>query len=169
MIKHIKGYEDRYTVDEDGNVFSILRKRYRKQQHDRDGYLYVGLCKDGVVSNKYVHDLVAEAFIPNPDSLPEVNHKDENKENNNVSNLEWCTSKYNNNYGTAIERRRQKRINGAQSKTVYQYSLSGELIKVWPSTREVERQTGWSQVLIAMACRGVIHTAKGYKWSYVPL
>ena len=67
---------------------------------NRYGYMYVNLRKDGVTKQQYIHRLVAQAFIPNPNNLPEVNHKDEDKTNNNVKNLEWCDRKYNINYGT---------------------------------------------------------------------
>lgn len=80
--------------------YRIQKERIRKCEVGSNGYLHVLLCKNGKYITHNVHRLVAETFIPNPDNLPEINHKDENKENNCVDNLEWCTRKYNMNYGT---------------------------------------------------------------------
>ena len=110
--KSIPGYEGLYEVSSYGRVKSLeryksnnggiqlIKEKILKPHNTKKGYLTVQF------SNKIfkVHRLVAEAFIPNPDNLPMVNHKDEDKTNNNVDNLEWCTAKYNSNYGTAIER-----------------------------------------------------------------
>ena len=108
MWKEIKGYENLYEVNENGIIKSIphLRKngvngsyinkgRIMKQRINTSGYLVLRLSKNGVVKNEFVHVIVAKAFIPNPHNLPQVNHKDENKLNNNVDNLEWCDNKYN--------------------------------------------------------------------------
>ena len=118
--KDIKGYEGFYQVSNIGNVKSLKRivnnsttyggkatvkERILKPKTDKDGYESVGLRKDGKVKHFRVHRLVATAFIPNPNSYPIVNHKDEVKNNNIVSNLEWCTVRYNNTYGTTCERR----------------------------------------------------------------
>lgn len=109
--KDIEGYEGLYQVSE-GEVKSLNYNKTKKERVLKKsivgGYYTVNLHKDGVMKTYYVHKLVAEAFIPNPDNLPCINHKDENKLNNSVSNLEWCTVKYNTNYGTCIERRKEK-------------------------------------------------------------
>ena len=94
---------------------------------------------------------------------PVINHKDENPKNNNVENLEWCTQGYNNTYGG-----RTQRMAESQSKKVYQYTLDGELVKIWNSTREC-REEGYSQGHVAACCRGERKQHKGYKWSYEPL
>ena len=101
--KDIDGYEGYYQVSNMGRVYSVKNKMLLKQ-HLKRGYLECVLCKNG--ERKYIqaHRLVAITFIPNPDNLPQVNHKDENKQNNCVSNLEWCTAEYNINYGTRTER-----------------------------------------------------------------
>ena len=105
MKKDIKGYEGLYSVDEHGNVYG---------QHDNlltpydngYGYLIVDLHgKDGSKKHRKVHRLIAETLLPNPLYLPEVNHKDENKHNNALNNLEWCTSSYNKRYGTGRKSR----------------------------------------------------------------
>ena len=112
----IKGYENLYEVSNLGRVRSleryvksktgtrIVKERILKPVNVGSGYLGVGLYKEGKVRIIYVHRLVAQAFIPNPNNLPEVNHKDENKTNNRVENLEWCTREYNMSHGTRSER-----------------------------------------------------------------
>ncbi len=110
--KSINGYDGLYEVSNYGRVRSLdhydclgrlQRGRVLKPQRDGKGlYLHIGLWKDGKSKPRNIHRLVAEAFIPNPNNLPEVNHKDENKLNNSVSNLEWCDHKYNNNYGSKV-------------------------------------------------------------------
>ena len=119
-----------------------------------------------------MHRLVADAFIPNPNGLKYVNHKDENKMNNNVSNLEWCTAKYNSNYGTSIARRVEHQdwtsIADKQSKTVYQYSKSLSLIRVWKSTAECGRNS-FNPASISKCCAGHLKTYKGFIWRYEPI
>lgn len=95
MYRDIRGFEGYYQVNENGEVFSIRRRKKLKHAFARRGYLKVRLQKDGLDKTLLVHRLVADAFIPNPEALPHVNHKDGNRENNQVSNLEWCTSKEN--------------------------------------------------------------------------
>lgn len=93
QIKPIKGFENLYTIDSSGRVFGIKFNRYLKLQKDKDGYLHCGLCKNNKAKTYKVHRLVAITFIPNPNNLPQVNHIDANKANNNVSNLEWSSVK----------------------------------------------------------------------------
>lgn len=102
VFKPIKGYEGLYYITEDGKIYSSIQNKWLKTRISR-GYPVVNLQ----MKTKYIHRLVAETFIPNPDNLPVVNHKDENKLNSSVDNLEWCTYKYNNNYGTCKERRKE--------------------------------------------------------------
>ena len=102
--RYIKGYEGNYQISTLGRVKSFYKKDVLKPGKLRDGYLIVGLYKEGKRKHYKVHKLVAEAFIPNPNNYKEINHKDENKSNNCVSNLEWCTHKYNINYGTRSQR-----------------------------------------------------------------
>lgn len=104
-MKDIKGYEGLYAVTEDGQIWSYRRKKFLKLDGKVGDYQSIGLSKDGKVKGYAVHRLVAQAYIPNPDNLPMVNHKDEVKSNNCVDNLEWCTREYNCNYGTAVQRR----------------------------------------------------------------
>ena len=119
LWKPVKYYEGSYEISNYGRVKSIERTVYKQDgvtvcghikehyvtQHDNGhGYLFVNLWKNNKSKREYVHRLVALTFIDNPDNLPQVNHKDEDKQNNCVENLEWCTQKYNNTYGTKLER-----------------------------------------------------------------
>lgn len=162
--KDISGYEG-YQVSDLGRVKSLNYRRTGKERvlvgcKDKDGYLRVDLCKDGREKKCKVHRLVAKAFIPNPEGLPQVNHKDECKTNNVLSNLEWCDAKYNVNYGTRT---------GRTSKTVYQYTLDGLLVKSYPSANEAKRRTGYNQGLISACCNGKLKHAYGFIWSYIPI
>lgn len=122
----IKGYEGSYEVDQFGRVFALdrtvrvddngrvydkpIRERQLKQSVHSKGYKTVTLTKDGVSKTAFVHRLVAEAFIPNENNLPCINHKDEDKTNNFVENLEWCTVQYNSTYGKARQKQAAKLI-----------------------------------------------------------
>lgn len=159
--KPVVGYEGHYQVSNCGRVKSIkFGKEIIMKQNIRRGYYYVNLYKNGILKTYQVHRLVAEAFLDNPDNLPCVNHKDENKLNNNVDNLEWCTIRYNNCYNDGqIKRARFKR------KKVYQYDLNGNLIKEWISVNDAGRN-GYNQGNVAACCRGERKTYKGFRWSY---
>lgn len=106
--KDIKGYEGKYQVSNYGSVKTLNYRRTGTARllipKNDKGYLAVGLYKNGKRKMFLIHRLVAEAFIPNPENLPQVNHIDEDKTNNYVENLEWCTQSYNNNYGTRLKR-----------------------------------------------------------------
>ena len=167
--RDIKGYEGLYQVSNLGRVRSLKfdKERVLSAGNCKRGYLLVVLCKDGKPKPYKVHRLVAQAFIPNPDNLPQVNHKDENPTNNVVSNLEWCDSKYNNNYGTHTERSAKARKNHPnQSKPVFQYTKDGTLVKSYPSASEVMRQTGYAQGNISACCLGKLPNTYGFIWSY---
>lgn len=171
IYKDIKDLEGKYQVSNFGNILSLnYRKTGRaellKLVTTHKSYLKVGLYINGKKKIFFVHRLVAETFIPNPDNLPQVNHKDENKQNNSVDNLEWCTNEYNHNYGTRNERSAKANINGKCSKTVLQLSLDGEFIKEWDSSMEIYRQLGYCNSFIGKCCKGKRKSAYGFKWEY---
>lgn len=131
------------------------------------GYLQVQLWKDKKDKWSTIHRLVAQAFIPNddPEHKTQVNHKDEDKTNNFVDNLEWCTKGYNTNYGTRNDRVSKALRNGKTSKQIAQYK-DDKLVRIWPSSAEVKRQLGYSSGNIRNCCRGERKTAYGFKWEY---
>lgn len=166
--KDIKGYKGLYQVSSLGKVKSLPRntahERIMKQRKDKGGYLFLSLTKDGIPKTFKVHRLVAENFILNPYNLPEVNHKKEfEKYNNMVKNLEWCTRKYNANYGTA-----SNRVHKKQMKKVYQYDMSGNLLKQFQSLIEACNEK-YDFSCIAKCCRGVYKSSYGFIWSYIEL
>ena len=108
--KKIPGYEGLYEVSNMGNVRNVRRNKLLRLPKTNNRYIRISLCKNGIKTGLTVHRLVAEAFLPNPDNLPEVNHKDEDKTNNRVENLEWCNHKYNMNYGTRNIRSKETAI-----------------------------------------------------------
>ena len=169
--KDINGYENLYQVSNFGNVVSLGnhtiknqysgKKIYLKYKIDKYGYYAVTIRKNGIPKTTTVHRLVAQAFISNPNNLPCINHKDENKTNNRVDNLEWCTIKYNNNYGTHYDRMAE-----AKSKMVFQYSLNGEFIKSYKNSIIASKSTGIGKNGIRRCARGERNKCGGYKWKY---
>ena len=218
--RDIGGYEGLYQISNIGNVKSLGRlvnykNKGKKWQEgkilkplNKRGYLCVGLWKNGYIKNYSVHRLVAQAFIPNPNNLPQVNHKNEIKDDNRVENLEWCNNYYNSQYGTRNKRiaekmkgrhlseETRKKIskahkgkttwikgkhlseehkrkiseankNGKCSKPVLQIDIkTNEIIKEFPSTREIQRQLGFDENAIRHCCKGITKTSCGFKWQY---
>lgn len=173
--KDIGGYEGLYQISNMGRVKSLSRVRkgnkgvttivhekILKLKNKKGGYLGVSLSKENTPTNFEVHRLVAKAFIPNPDNLPEVNHKDEVKTNNCVDNLEWCDRKYNCNYGT-----RNERIIKTQTKPVI--SLKENNIVMYFTSLAEAQQKGFSAGAISDCCNNKPKhkTHKGFKWQYV--
>lgn len=157
----VKDYEGLYEVSDRGRV--RRNGKILKDQDDRRGYRLVDLSKNGEVTKKKVHRLVAEAFLSNPDNLPCINHKDENRANNDVDNLEWCTQEYNVNYGTAPEKRAEKAKR--ESKPVIA-TLPDGTKEEYTSSHEAARVLNGSQGSITSALTGRKPTAYGRTWEY---
>ena len=148
--RDVPGYEGMYEVSDWGRV--RRNGRILKLRKDGQGYLFVSLYKNGTKKEAYIHRLVSLAFIPNPNNYPEVNHKDENKTNNAVENLEWCTRKYNANYSLA--------------KPILQYDLLGNFIREWPSATKVEEELGIYYSSVSKCCSGRYNSAGGFVWRF---
>lgn len=157
-MKDIKGFEGIYAITSCGRVWSYRNEMFLKPKITKDGYLRVKLCKNGKMKHIGVHRLVAEAYLPNPNNLPQVNHKDENKKNNCLQNLEWCDASYNINYGTCVKRRSAKR-----KKPILQFDLEGNFIREWNSAVDVGKR---ERANIKECLRGRTKTAYNYIWKY---
>ena len=191
--KDVAGYEGLYQVSSFGRVKSLghdawHKGRILKQHLDGKGaYFLIALHKNKTKENMLVHRLVTQHFIPNPNNLPQVNHKDENKKNNHVDNLEWCTAEYNMNYGNAmkrmietrfknnnvsdmVEKCKQTKIKNQSyscEKPVAQYTLNGDFVANYSSATDAEHKTGISRCGIQRCCIGRYKQAKGYIWKYI--
>lgn len=167
--KKIEGYNGRYEVSDKGNVRSIdmfigthvYKGKVLCPHKKKNGYLEIGLTYKGKRKYELIHRIVAKAFISNPDRLPCVNHKDEMKTNNSVTNLEWCDYRYNSTYGTRIERSFLK-----QRKKIIQYTREGHVVCEYVSIQEAGRKTKISAGHICHACKGIRPMAGGYIWKY---
>ena len=181
LWRDIKDYKDLYQGSNLGRVRSLDRwvkcpngsvrfykGRILKPGTNKDGYLQIDLCKNNKSKTFRVNRLVAEAFLEIPEELRhlkgtrylQVNHKDEDKTNNNVENLEWCSAKYNTNYGTAIKRRSLKK-----KKSILQYTMKGEFVKEWDSIAECGRN-GFHQGNVAACCQGKRKSHHKFIWRY---
>ena len=164
-IKYEKYQVSNYGRLKNLNYRNTGRAKLMNPWEDKDGYLKIGLRKNRKTDSTFVHRLVAQTFIPNPENLPEVNHIDEDKTNNRVDNLEWKSHRDNCNHGTRNERMTKAKINGKTSKKVLQFTLSGEFIREWPSTKECGRN-GFDQSSVSKCCRGKLPHYKGFRWEY---
>ena len=178
-------YEGLYKVSNWGRILSLNYRNTGKPDlmnpfETPNGYLQVCLSKNGETKKCYVHRLIAETFLENPEGKPCVNHKiegDEGKTMNMVifnedgsvdeerTTIEWVTYKENNDYGTHNERMAKTKTNGKRSKPVLQLSLSGELIREWPSTKECGRN-GFDHSAVVKCCLGKQKTHKGFRFMY---
>lgn len=184
--KDICGFEGLYKISSYGRIKSLHyyggnRVKILKPVKDSDGYLTIGIWKDKKRYSKKMHRLVAEAFIPNPENFPQINHKDEDRENNHVENLEWCTNKYNVNYGNhslhaaqaqmgkrhTAEHIMKIRANAPGSKAVLMINPDDMSIVVeYVSGSEAARQIRGTATNVAYACRNQGTKYKGYFWRY---
>ena len=131
------------------------------------GYYHTRISINGTLTDVRINRLVAEAFIPNPDNLPHVNHKNEDTTDNRMENLEWCTPEYNNNYGTARKRLIATRIKKDSEKwrTIKQFSLDGRLIRSFKYKSLLEK-AGFDYYAIDKCCHHIVPSAFGYIWRY---
>lgn len=193
--KDIEDYEGYYQISNYGRLRSLDRivihsngkvRKYKgtviKLANDKNGYRFTHLYKNGKPKQVRIHRLVATYFIPNPDNLPIVNHKDENPKNNYVDNLEWCDYKYNTNYGTAPQRRmatrRSKPLSERFLKSLQIKALNhkkkigmykdGILIKTFESAADANREyKNLNYVSLSAACNGRLKTYRGYEWRFI--
>ena len=181
--KEIKGYPN-YQVSNMGRVKRLSTGYYRrtekilKPQLQNNGYLHIKLSQKDKTKCILVHRLVAQVFIPNPNNLPQVNHINEDKTDNRVENLEWCTQKYNINYGNGISKRvKTNKENGTykkigeinskiRSKSILQFSKDNSFIRKWDCIMDVQRELGYDNKQICSCLKNRQKTAKGFKWVY---
>ena len=170
--KDIKGFEGIYQVSNLGRVKSLkrpyrLKEKIKKPTRDRYGYYQVRLCKQSIGKGYLVHRLVWEAFNGHIPEGYEINHLDERPVNNALSNLSLVTHRENLNYGTRNERAGKALKNRKdQSKPVLQFTLDNILVKEYPSTKQVERETGFAFQNISACCKGKLKQAYNYIWKY---
>ena len=151
VFKVVDGYEETYAVSDEGDVYSF---RKLKPRENNCGYLCVVLCKDGEKpKQKFIHRLVAKAFLPNDKEYEQVNHKDCNRKNNNVNNLEWCSCQYNNYL--------------AHAKKVVQYDKDGNKLAEYESLAIASAITNIQTSSISHCCRGKTKTAGGFIWKFM--
>lgn len=162
--RDVVGWEDRYKVSNTGKVYSKINNLVKKTAYTNDGHEVIMLSKDGKQFGTFVHRLVANAFIPNPDNLPIINHKDENPANNNVDNLEWCTYQYNNTYNDINIKNAKK-----SGYIVYQYNSNGDLVSEYYSCKNAAKILGVRDSNINACCNDKLFTAYGSVFSYKPL
>lgn len=179
--RDIEGYEG-YQISNEGRVRSldrvitqktrwnnhityIVKGKILKGGHFSNGYLFVALGRKS--KHFLIHRLVAESFIPNPENKPCVDHINGNRKDNRVENLRWCDHKENSNFSIAKNRMKKAQA----TKTVYQYTLDGKLIKKYNSLNDAARENNYQISNIWSCCShyGRVKTYKGYRWSYVPL
>ena len=161
--RDIEDYEGLYQISNKGRVKSLKygKERIRTPVINNSGYLNIILYKNTEAQHRLVHRLVAEAFIPNLENKPQINHKDENKLNNCVENLEWIRHIDNCNYGS-----RNERVADSLSKPILQYSKSGDFIREWKSASEVKRVLGIDNSHIIHCCKGKRKSSGGFVWRY---
>ena len=148
-MKDIKNYEGLYAITPEGEVWSYKRKKFLVPRANWCGYLMVNLHKDGKVKTHKIHRLVAEAYLPNQDNLPDVDHIDNDRTHNYLNNLQWITHKDN--------------VRKGRNKPILQYDLDGNFIREWECANDVGKEV---QGNIAHCLKGIYKTAYGYIWKY---
>lgn len=175
--KDIEGYEGMYQVSNIGRVRALDRVKPNSggqiakghilpQSDNGHGYRFVSLWKFNKGRRFYVHRLVASAFIPNPNNFPIINHKDENKSNNRYENLEWCTQKYNINYGNHMKRLKESYIANGNNRPIDVYDKNGAFLKTFDCSNEVCKELGVHRRGLYLVCQGVAKSYKGYRFAF---
>lgn len=160
-MRDIKDYEGLYAITSCGKVWSYRSKKFLKPK-ERNGYLEVTLYHKGDRKSYLIHRLVAQAYIPNPQGLPQVSHIDETRNNNYINNLCWADAKSNCNMPKHLERKSKSHLNNSASKKV----LCIETNTTYLSLSEASRQFGGTPQNIYRACKDNCKTAYGYHWRY---
>ena len=148
-MKDIKGYEGLYGITSCGKVWSYKKKKFLSPGENGDGYLFVILCKNNEMKKYYIHRIVAEAYLPNPENLPQVDHIDNDRTHNYLNNLQWITHRDN--------------VRKGRNKPILQYDLDGNFIREWPSATDVGRE---AQKNIVNCLKGRRKSAYNYIWKY---
>ena len=148
-MKDIKNYEGLYAVTSCGKVWSYKRKKFLEPMTNYKGYLFVNLSKNNEKKKYYIHKLVAEAYIPNPNNLPQVDHIDNDKTHNYVNNLQWITNRDN--------------CRKSHNKPILQQDLDGNFIREWECAYDVRNEVNGN---ICNCLKGKIPSAYGYIWKY---
>lgn len=177
--KDIKGYEGLYQVSNKGRVKSlsrtVSRKRFGdyekpesilKNQKHSGGYMKVSLCADNKITNKFVHRLVGEAFLEKIESQDQINHKNEDKTDNNTGNLEWCDGFYNNNYGTKTERQKDSEYLKGKMKAVRGVNIKTGETLIFESVKSTETK-GFKRRGVRNCLNGENKQHHGYRWEYI--
>lgn len=184
--KDIKGFEGLYQINNLGQVkslsrkvscgkgFRIVKEAIKRISNHNAGYHVINLFKDGICYPHLLHVLIAKYFIPNPNNYPEVNHKNGIKTDNDINNLEWATYSMNIKHAYDMGLRKKKspsegKLGAANhlSKPIAQYDLVGNLVKEWPCSKEVWRQTGLNHHVIRRCANGGTKTSYGYQWKFI--
>ena len=148
-MRDVVGYEGIYAVTSCGKVWSYKSKRFLTPEDNGRGYLRVKLCKDGKEKKYMIHRLVAEAYIPNPENLPQVDHIDNDKTHNYINNLQWITNRDN--------------CRKSHNKPILQYTIEGEFVREWSSAADVGKEVKGN---ICHCLKGKLKSAYGYIWKY---
>lgn len=179
QIKDIPGYERLYEITTKGVIYrkqevyinnlgnKCIRKRREIASRNNNGRRVVTLCKNGKPKDHFVHRLVAETYIPNPNNYPMINHKDENPMNNSLDNLEWCDNSYNQNYGTCPQRKAKSEPNREPVVKI----ISDKHIIIYESSRYAERVCNVDHSAIRRACADTTGNryCKGFLWRFPTL